>query len=55
METSQTVAGYDESPTLFNRDHKQICNKDVKNLATFLKDCRNEREQLEKNLDQKNN
>ena len=55
IETWSTVGEYHESPTELNLVHRQIDNKDIHNPATFLNDCRNEREQLEKNLDQKTN
>ena len=55
IETWSTGGEYHESPTELNLVHRQIDNKDIHNPATFLNDCRNEREQLEKNLDQKTN
>ena len=44
-----------ESSAKLTLAHNQIDNKDISNPATLLVDYRNEREQLEKNLDQKTN
>lgn len=50
-----SVGGCHESPKELNLVHKQIDNKDINNPATLREDYRNEREQLEKDLDQKTN
>jgi hypothetical protein len=55
MKIWSTEKGYPESPTELNIIHNRINTKDINKPETFLKDCRSEREQLEKDLDQKTN